>query len=36
VVAEDNDYALVSVVLFRRVLDDFKQAARAKGYQTRE
>jgi V-type H+-transporting ATPase subunit C len=36
VVAEDNDYALVSVVLFKRVLDDFKQAARAKGYQVRE
>jgi V-type H+-transporting ATPase subunit C len=36
VVAEDNDYALVSVVLFRRVIDDFKAAARTKGYQVRE
>ncbi|GLC77785.1 hypothetical protein PLESTF_001066900 [Pleodorina starrii] len=36
VVAEDNDYALVSVVLFKRVFDDFKAAARSKGYQVRE
>ena len=36
VVAEDNDYALVSVVLFRRVMDDFKAAARLKGYQVRD
>lgn len=35
-VTEDNDYALVTVVLFRRVVDDFKTAARQKGYQVRE
>ncbi|EFJ44420.1 vacuolar ATP synthase, subunit C [Volvox carteri f. nagariensis] len=35
-VAEDNDYALVTVVLFKRVIDDFKAAARTKGYQVRE
>nr|BCL66125.1 ATP synthase, subunit C [Volvox africanus] len=35
-VAEDNDYALVTVVLFKRVIDDFKAAARNKGYQVRE
>ncbi len=33
VVSEDADYALVSVVLFKKVLDDFKAAARSKGYQ---
>lgn len=32
-ISEDNDYSLVSVVLFKRVLDDFKAAARSKGYQ---
>ena len=32
-VAEDNDYALMGVVLFRRVADDFKAAARARGFQ---
>jgi V-type H+-transporting ATPase subunit C len=36
VVAEDNDYALVTVVLFKRVVDDFKAAARSKGYQVGE
>nr|ADI46924.1 ATPvC1m [Volvox carteri f. nagariensis] len=36
VIAEDNDYTLVSVVLFKRVVDDFKAAARIKGYQVRE
>ncbi|KAG2492646.1 hypothetical protein HYH03_009062 [Edaphochlamys debaryana] len=36
VIAEDNDYALMSVVLFKRVIDDFKAAARSKGYQVRE
>ncbi|GLI62901.1 ATP synthase, subunit C [Volvox africanus] len=35
-VAEDNDYALVTVVLFKRVVDDFKASARSKGYQVRE
>lgn len=34
-IAEDNDYALMSVVLFKRVVDDFKAAARSKGYQVR-
>lgn len=33
VVAEDNDYAVARVVLFKRVVDDFKAAARSKGYQ---
>lgn len=32
-VTEDSEYSVVSVVLFRRVVDDFKAAARAKGYQ---
>jgi V-type H+-transporting ATPase subunit C len=36
VIVEDNDYALVSVTLFRRVLDDFKAASRTRGYQVRE
>uniref|UniRef100_A0A7S0RL04 V-type proton ATPase subunit C n=1 Tax=Chlamydomonas leiostraca TaxID=1034604 RepID=A0A7S0RL04_9CHLO len=36
VVSEDNDYALVNVVLFKRVVDEFKTQARAKGYQVRE
>ncbi|KAG2429226.1 hypothetical protein HXX76_010996 [Chlamydomonas incerta] len=35
-IAEDNDYSVVSVMLFKRVLDDFKAAARSKGYQVRE
>ena len=33
VIAEDNDYTLVSVVLFKRVIDDFKTACRSKGFQ---
>lgn len=32
-IAEDNDYALVSAVLFKRVLDEFKTQCRAKGFQ---
>lgn len=32
-VTEDNDYVLMSVVLFKRVADDFKTAARLKGFQ---
>lgn len=36
VIAEDNDYALVTVVLFRRVVDEFKTACRTKGYQVRD
>eukprot|EP00798_Chlamydomonas_sp_ICE-L_P023180 gene23180-30392_t len=35
-ISEDNDYALMSVVLFRRVVDDFKAAARSKGFQVRD
>jgi len=35
VVAEDNDYVLVTVVLFKRVVDEFKASARVKGYQVR-
>lgn len=35
-VTEDNDYALVSVVLFKRVIDDFKTACRSKGFQASE
>ncbi|BBN09446.1 V-type H+-transporting ATPase subunit C [Marchantia polymorpha subsp. ruderalis] len=33
---EDNEYALYTVVLFRRVSDTFKTAAREKGYQVRD
>mmetsp|Transcript_35005 Transcript_35005/g.62952 ORF Transcript_35005/g.62952 Transcript_35005/m.62952 type:complete len:369 (-) Transcript_35005:266-1372(-) len=36
VVAEDQDSFLVSVVLFRRSLDEFKSAARSRGFQVRE
>lgn len=36
VVSEDNDYMLVTVVLFKRVVDDFKSAARVRGFQVRE
>jgi V-type H+-transporting ATPase subunit C len=32
-VTEDNDYVLMSVVLFRRTVDDFKTAARVRGFQ---
>ena len=35
VVAEDNDYCVFSVVLFRRVMDSFKTAARSRGFQAR-
>ncbi len=35
VVTEDNDYSLVTVVLFKREVDKFKLAARQKGYQVR-
>jgi len=35
-VAEDGDAALVSCVLFRRCADEFRAAARARGYQVRE
>jgi hypothetical protein len=34
-VTEDQDYVLMSVVLFRRVVDDFKTAARVRGFQVR-
>jgi len=36
IITEDQDYALCSVVLFRRVADDFKTAARLKGFQVKE
>jgi hypothetical protein len=32
-VTEDQDYVLMSVVLFRRTVDDFKTAARVRGFQ---
>eukprot|EP00475_Leptophrys_vorax_P044633 TRINITY_DN901_c0_g1_i1.p1 TRINITY_DN901_c0_g1~~TRINITY_DN901_c0_g1_i1.p1 ORF type:complete len:379 (+),score=11.34 TRINITY_DN901_c0_g1_i1:272-1408(+) len=35
-VTEDNEYALFTVTLFRRVVDTFKVAARDKGFQIRE
>lgn len=34
--AEDNDYALYGVVLFKRVVDDFRAAARLRGWVVRE
>jgi len=36
VVAEDNNNALFTVTLFRRVADTFKSAARTRGFQVRE
>jgi len=36
VVKDDNDYSLVTVVLFRRVSDEFKAQARLKGFQVRD
>ncbi|KAH7332074.1 hypothetical protein KP509_20G066700 [Ceratopteris richardii] len=33
---EDNDYALFTVVLFKKVADTFRTAAREKGFQVRE
>lgn len=36
ILIEDNEYALMTVVLFKRVADDFKAAARVKGFQVRE
>jgi len=35
VIEEDSDYSLFSVTLFRRVEDNFKSAARPKGFQVR-
>lgn len=35
-VAEDGEYAAMTVVLFRRVADDFRAAARAAGFQVKE
>ena len=32
-VTEDNDYALYRVLLFRRVVEQFKSEARSRGYQ---
>lgn len=36
VVAEDQDYQAFTVVLFRRVVDNFKTAARGKGFQVKD
>jgi hypothetical protein len=33
VVAEDQDYCVFTVMLFKRVVDNFKTAARSKGFQ---
>lgn len=35
-VAEDAEYLAFAVVLFRRVTDDFKSAARSKGFQAKD
>ena len=35
-IAEDNDYVAYAVVLFRRVVDEFKASARAKGFQAKD
>mmetsp|Transcript_23866 Transcript_23866/g.28848 ORF Transcript_23866/g.28848 Transcript_23866/m.28848 type:complete len:371 (+) Transcript_23866:223-1335(+) len=35
-VTEDDEYALYTVVLFKRVVDSFRTAAREKGFQVRE
>ncbi|KAK9811116.1 hypothetical protein WJX73_003699 [Symbiochloris irregularis] len=35
-VAEDNEYAVFRVFLFRRVVDQFKHEARQRGYQVRD
>ncbi|CAI5461306.1 unnamed protein product [Closterium sp. Yama58-4] len=35
-IIEDNEYALFTVTLFKRVVDTFKVAAREKGFQVRE
>lgn len=35
-VAEEGDYALYTVVVFRRVADDFRTNARSKGFQVRD
>jgi V-type H+-transporting ATPase subunit C len=32
-IAKDEEYSLVRVVLFRRLMDDFKSAARTRGCQ---
>ena len=34
--AEDNEYALYTVVLFKKVADTFKTHAREKGFQVRK
>lgn len=36
VVAEDSDYVVFTVVLFKRVVDSFKTAARAAGFQVKD
>ncbi|PNH05357.1 V-type proton ATPase subunit C [Tetrabaena socialis] len=35
-IAEDNEYVLMTVVLFKKVVDEFKAIARTKGYQVRD
>ena len=32
-IADDREYILVSVVLFKRVVDEFKQNAKSRGFQ---
>ena len=34
--AEDSEYLVFTVVLFRRVVDSFKTSARARGFQVKE
>ena len=36
IVTEDSDYVAFSVVVFRRIVDDFKASARAKGFQAKD
>mmetsp|Transcript_24583 Transcript_24583/g.61899 ORF Transcript_24583/g.61899 Transcript_24583/m.61899 type:complete len:368 (+) Transcript_24583:215-1318(+) len=36
IVSQDNDYVLCTVTMFRRIVDDFKQECRGKGYTVRD
>jgi len=36
VVAQDNDYIMCTVTLFRRIVDDFKQECRSRGFTVRD
>lgn len=36
VIDEDNEYALVSVIMFKKKVDNFRHTARSKGYQVRD